>query len=217
MSVTGRRTLACRGCGAAVEGMSIESANPARHPPFRDQLLARTLLRTACPGCGAPHEHFDRFVWTDLRGGLCACVVHEADRDDWADLEQEARDALSLPLREEGPDAVRAWGAGIAIRLVFGLEELRDKVVCSMHGLDDRLVEAAKLELPPGAMLDDAVPGEALTFRRVDGRVARIAWADYQALGHRAGALAAELVGLFDPRSAWVSCARSRRPPRAAG
>lgn len=215
MSVTGWRTLACRGCGAAVEGLSIESANPVRHRPFRDQLLARTLLRMACPACSAPHEHYDRFVWTDLASRLCALVIHDAARDDWADLEHEAREALSLPLRQEGPEAVRAWGASIAIRLVFGLEELRDKVVCWTHGLDDRLVEAVKLELPPGASLDSAIAGEVLMFRRGDGRTLQVTWAQYEQTGRQAEALAGELIGLFDPRSAWVSCARSRRPPRA--
>ena len=215
MSVTGWRTLACRACGAAVEGLSMESANPVRHPPFRQRLLARTLLRMACPSCGAPHEHYDRFVWIDLPSRLCACVIHESKRDDWADLEQEARDALSLPLREEGPDVVRQWGASIAIRLMFGLEELREKVVCCMCRIDDRLVEAVKLDLPHGASLDDAIVGETLIFRRADARIMRVPWAQYEEIERRRGALAAELVGLFDPRSAWVSCARSRRSPRA--
>jgi len=215
MSVTGWRTLTCRACGAAVEGLAVESANPARHPPFRQKLLARTLLRMACPSCGAPHEHYDRFVWADLPSGLCACVIHDSERDDWADLEQEARDALSLPLREEGPNVVRTWGASMAIRLVFGLEELREKVVCCTSRIDDRLVEAVKLDLPHGASLDDAIVGEALIFRRADARTMCVPWAQYEQVGRRCEALAAELVGLFDPRSAWVSVARSRRPPRA--
>ncbi|WP_437996486.1 CpXC domain-containing protein [Sorangium sp. So ce185] len=213
MSITAWRMLSCRACGAAVEGLTAESANPVRHPPFREGLLSRTLLRLPCPGCGTAHQHFDRFVWTDLPGRLCACVIHESERDDWADLEQEARDALSVPLREEGPEFVRAWGASVALRLVFGLEELREKVVCSMKDLDDRVVEAMKLELPCGVILDDVTPGQRLRFR-LDARTRDVAWAIYEQTAGRRDALAGELPGIFDPRSAWVSCARARRPPR---
>ena len=57
-----------------------------------------------------------------------------------------------MPFREEGPEFVRAFGETIAIRLVFGLEELREKVLCRIHDLDDRVVEAMKEDLPYGSI-----------------------------------------------------------------
>ena len=83
--------------------MTIESANPARHPPFQEQLLDRELLKMPCPHCDAEHRHYDRFTWIDLPGLLCVVVLHESERPDWPELEIEALRELSVPLREEGP------------------------------------------------------------------------------------------------------------------
>src|SRR6188508_1638765 len=147
MSISLNRVLPCRACGAAIEATTFESINPTRHPFLQDQLLQRTLLRRSCDSCGASHQHFDRLIWTDLPGRLCACIVQEADRPHWAQLEKEALSALSVPLRDEGPPAVRQFGAEVVIRLVFGFEELREKVICRLAGLDDRVVEYLKVTL----------------------------------------------------------------------
>lgn len=220
MSITVTRTLPCRACGASVEGLTIESANPIRHPAFQERLLGRTLLRMTCGSCGAPHLHFDRFVWTDLPGRLCACVVHEEERPAWEPLERDAYAALSVPLREEGPPVVRAWGRSVAIRLVFGLEELREKVICRIHGLDDRIIEALKLTsaMSDGAgdgaapVLEDVVPEQRLSFRLTDGaRRVDVPWEMYTAALGRQEALAVELPGLFAERSTWVHCRRALR------
>src|SRR5688572_13712883 len=117
MSITKLRDIACRTCGEPVQGMTIESANPVRHPPFQEKLLDRTLLRMTCPHCGAEHLHFERFMWTDLPGRLCIIVLHESERGDWPRLEIEAHDALSVPFREEGPLSVRLLGAETDFRI----------------------------------------------------------------------------------------------------
>src|SRR5262249_49763575 len=145
--------IPCRRCGREIEAVTIESANVMRHPHFQEQLLERRLLKMSCPRCGAVHLHFDRFMWTDLPGRLCVIVMDDNDRADWPRLEPEAREAIAVPF-SEGPAAVRELGRALTIRLVFGLEELREKVLCRIHGLDDRLVEALKLDLPFGSTLE---------------------------------------------------------------
>lgn len=45
------------------------------------------------------------------------------------------------------PKAVAAIGERLHVRVVFGHEELREKVLCADLGLDDVLVEILKLEL----------------------------------------------------------------------
>jgi hypothetical protein len=162
MSITRVRRIACRRCGREVEAVTIESANVIRHPHFQ-QLLERRLLRMSCPRCGEVHLHFDRFMWTDLPGRLCAIVLDDTERPDWPRLEPEAREAIAAPF-SEGPRVVRELGEALTIRLVFGLEELREKVLCRINGLDDRLVEAIKLELPFGSTLDGVDTDGGLRF-----------------------------------------------------
>ena len=212
MSITDLRKIPCRTCGEEVLAVTIESANPARHPPFQEQLLDRELLKMPCPHCDAEHRHYDRFTWIDLPGLLCVVVLHESERPDWPELELEALRELSVPLREEGPPFVRAFGETVSIRLVFGLEELREKVVCRIHDLDDRVVESIKEDLVYGATLDSAEPGMNLTFKDGD-RVFDVPWELLEETAARRKELAAELPGIFDPAATWVNAGRSQRAP----
>ena len=212
MSKTALRTIPCRTCHLDVVAVTIESANPLRHPPFQEKLLDRTLLRIRCPHCQAEHLHYERFMWSDLPGRLWAVVLHESERPRWPTLEIDASRVVAGPLREEGPPAVRELGAETAIRLVFGLEELREKVLCRIHDLDDRAVEVMKEDLPAGSVLDAVAPGTSLTF--TDERSVDVGWHVYEETAARAPTLAPALPGLFDPAAAWVNVARSRRAPR---
>jgi hypothetical protein len=213
MSITDLRKIPCRACGEEVLAVTIESANPSRHPPFQEQLLDRELLKMPCPHCDAEHRHYDRFTWIDLPGGLCVVVLHESERPDWPELETEALRELSVPLRDEGPRFVREFGDTVAIRLVFGLEELREKVVCRIHDLDDRVVEAMKEELVYGATLDAAEPGMNLTFTDGEERSFDVGWHVFEETAARTDELGADLPGIFDPRATWVNTGRSRRAP----
>jgi hypothetical protein len=211
MSITLVRRIPCRRCGREIEAVTIESANIMRHPHFQEQLLERRLLRMACPRCGAVHLHFDRFMWTDLPGRFCAVALDDSERPGWADLEEEAREAIAGPFAE-GPPVVQELGLALRIRLVFGLNELREKVLCRIHELDDRDVEALKTELPYGCSLEEVAPGQALTFMDGD-RAIGVPWRSYAHIADRREELAGQLPGIFDPLATWVNVARSRRAP----
>src|SRR5215207_3104389 len=200
MSITDLRRIPCRACGEDVLAVTIESANPSRHPPFQEQLLDRELLKMPCPHCDAEHRHYDRFTWIDLPGRLCVAVLHESERPDWPQL-------------EEGPSFVREFGDTVAIRLVFGLEELREKVVCRIHDLDDRVIEVMKEDLVYGSTLDAVEPGMNLTFNDGEERSFDVAWHVFEETAARRDELAADLPGIFDPRATWVNTGRSRRAP----
>ncbi len=212
MSITVVRRLPCRRCGLGIEALTLESANILRHPHFQDQLLERRLLKMACPRCGADHLHYDRFMWTDMPGRLCAICLDESERPDWAQLEPEVYEAISVPYCEEGPAFVRTMGAEMSVRLVFGLEELREKVLCRIHDLDDCLVEAMKADLPWGSSLESVQPEIGLTLRDGD-RTFAVDWQSYADIAGRRDVLARELPGIFDPLATWVNVARSRRAP----
>lgn len=219
MSISLSKVLPCRACGADIEATTFESINPTRHPFLQDQLLARTLLLGSCDRCGARHQHLDRLIWTDLPGRLCACILPEDDRPRWAQLENEALAALSVPLRGEGPPAVRLWGAQVLIRLVFGTEELREKVICRLADLDDRVVEYLKVTLMDrergvAPVLDACDPTADLSFRFPDrDEPITLPRDHYHQAAARTAQLAAELPGLFAPGATWVHWGRALRAP----
>ena len=220
MSISLNKVIPCRGCGAEIEATTFESINPTRHPFLQDQLLARTLLRRSCDHCGAPHQHYDRLIWTDLPGRLCACIVQEVARPHWARLEEEARSALSVPLRDEGPPAVRRWGAEVVIRLVFGTEELREKVICRLAGLDDRIVEYLKVTLLDGdrgvvPVLDGCRgPADDLCFRFLDrDETVTLPRDRYRQAAARGAELADDLPGVFAAEATWVHWGRAEHGP----
>jgi hypothetical protein len=219
MSISLTKVLPCRACGADIEATTFESINPTRHPFLQDQLLERTLLRRTCDSCGALHNHYDRLIWTDLPGKLCVCILQEDDRPRWPQLETEARVALSVPLRGEGPPAVRLWGDQVRIRLVFGTEELREKVICRLAGLDDRIVEYLKVTLMDRdkgvvPVLDDAAETTDLRFRFPDrDDPVTLPRDHYGQAAARTADLAAELPGLFAPDATWVHWGRALHAP----
>jgi len=216
MSITYRAPRLCGSCGAEVSVLVIESANPTRHPPFQAALLARTLLRERCPACGNVQEHYEKFLWTDLPARLCVAVLRPEWRGDWRLVEADAR-TLLVPLRDEGPQFVRDWNTGVALRVAFGLEELREKVVCRLAGIDDRVLEAIKIERELGDHhLEAAERGHRLLLARGDG-TRELGWAEYQTAAGR-DRLAAQYPGLFGD-AVWVHASRamqSSAPTRPA-
>jgi hypothetical protein len=211
MSIFHLQTIACPSCGGEISVKMVDSANPTRHPQFRAQLLDGTFGRAACPSCGAAHDLERSVVWTDLPNRFCACVLPGAARENWPTVEEVTRRTLGRVLRDEGPDAVRRWGRGVRLRVVFSLVELREKVLCADNSVDDGVVECLKLQrvdIARGVVpnLEEIVPQRCITLTS-----SRVPWDEYEtALGGRAE-LAAQLPGLFGD-SLWVHWSRAPVP-----
>ena len=227
MSVYVDRVLPCGRCGKERVVRDVDSANPSRHPPFAEQLAARSLNRFRCVEC----EHVDvsegPMLWTDVTAGLVAYLLPPARRPSWQQLEAEVAAGLTGPVRYEGPDFVRAWGAGARIRLVFGLEELRQQVVLAGRGLDDAVVEVLKEPWvdhaeATGPVVDRVDPdGLHLVWpppvdhiAAVPEAVAVLGWDAYRAAVERRDDLLARRPGLAS--GTWVHWVRARFPPLAA-
>ena len=150
----------CPSCGYAGPMQVFESANIERDPHLRDELLQGTFMVQGCPGCGEPCVvEMDMLLYIDLdrrqffacfQRGRRAAAGAQPPQVDEAIHRALVRDARSADL--------------VGKRIVFGYEELREKVFCYQAGLDDRLLEALKLQvlLAPGS--DDI---RALSLRTV--------------------------------------------------
>lgn len=108
--------------------------NIQRTPQARQQVLERTLHKLESAGC-----HVEKaFMYLDLPRGQAFLVQPPRERFRY----REASAALERMLAVL-PEAMRAQAQ--QVRVVFGLEELREKLVAADAGLDDRAVELMKV------------------------------------------------------------------------
>jgi hypothetical protein len=148
MSILHTHEVTCD-CGAVVAMMCCDSLNAERHPHLREALLERTLHRFQCGGCGAFLVADKRMMYVDLERGHFYGVGREADRGDERALADELLTAWRISLGDEAPASVLALfePGRFHVRLCFGLEELREKVVAREAGIDDLALEIFKGEL----------------------------------------------------------------------
>ncbi len=146
MSITRADTITCR-CGAAQTVEVVESLNAVRHPHLRARVLDRTLHAYPCPACGAISIVEAAFLFVDLERGQLLGVHPAGSRGDADRLGRELVTIFEQRLRDHAPAFVRARARDCLVRICFGAEELREKLVADDAGVDDLALEAAKADL----------------------------------------------------------------------
>jgi len=136
--------FACPECGAALEPRLVDAIDPARRPELRDDLLARRFHRLICATCRAALELEHPVVYMDLARRQWLYAGVERDRAAWPALEARLDRDVGLSLSRHSP-LVHAAGDGLRSRVVFGYEELREKLVIWDAGADDALIECVKV------------------------------------------------------------------------
>ncbi len=144
MSIQNRNVLECPRCGTGLEGRLFESLNADRHPHFRELLVERRLHRFQCMGCNQVIEVEKPLMYLDLgRRQFLACVPASERRAARPHAEALVaafdRTVRGGPLRDQADEFL--------VRLTFGYEELREKLVLDGCGLYDLAVEALKAQL----------------------------------------------------------------------
>ena len=128
----------CPKCSARFTAGLVNAVNISRFPAMKDQIVKRTFNRAKCPTCGTVSAIEKHFMYTDPSAGLAIVVHPRKERHLHAPAVKEARQVVT-PLAQGG--MLRAD----SVRVVFGLEELREKIVARDHGYPDHLVELMKL------------------------------------------------------------------------
>lgn len=148
MSITETFSLDCD-CGARVEVLCCLSINAERHPHLREALLDRTLHQFQCGACGAALAVEKRLAYVDLPRREFYSSAPERDRAEERALAEDVIAAWHLAFGDQAPVSVGAlFDTGrFQVRLCFGLEELREKVVAREAGLDDLALEVLKAQL----------------------------------------------------------------------
>ena len=145
MSQTANQEIAC-GCGAKLQVLVADSINADRHPHMRQAVLDRVLHVFRCPACERRTVVENRFWYLDLTRGQFYGVWPSHHRTDERACGQVVVDAYDLALGERAGATARALFArdGMHVRVCFGNEELREKIVVHDAGLRDLPLEVLK-------------------------------------------------------------------------
>lgn len=123
--------------------LEVPSQLPVAWPDARASILEGRLGRTRCPTCGRDFVLDQSLNYVDPLRGHCIRVQRRSEVGTFRQWEQIAptiQDELVGKAGEAGLTSPPLF------RLVFGLGQLREKLLLWEAGLDDRLVEIAKLE-----------------------------------------------------------------------
>lgn len=229
MSVFQQEIVTCPHCGDHRARDVAHSINAERSPQFRDAVLDGTFQRIACEACGAWFEIGHPFLYIDFPRGHWFNVHSGAHQADWRELERETASAFDLSHGAGAPALARELVVDARVRLVFGLDALREKIVCFDAGLDDVRIEMLKFDqlgiAVGGALLDEhvharvvEVGGDALTLlvgapKADEATVVEVTRSIYDEI-ERGGDHWAELAAIFSA-GPYVDLGRLTIPARA--
>ena len=136
--------VTCFACSTTFTARLAHGVHATRAPEVREQLFARTFHRVTCPACATVFTAQRGLVYTDMDRRHWLQVAREDERPRWPELEPATRDIFDRAFT--GSPLAQPLCEGMRVRLVFGLEELREKLVIWRANLDDATVECLKLD-----------------------------------------------------------------------
>ena len=128
----------CAVCEGRYSANLVNSVNVTRFPALKTKLLQRTLNRARCRHCGNISIIEKPFFYSDFKRKQFIAVYPRKERHFYRRASEQTRDVFS-------PFAALKYGDPKKSRVVFGLEELREKVVAADHEIDDHVLELLKL------------------------------------------------------------------------
>jgi hypothetical protein len=146
VSVTRQEQVMC-GCGARLDVTVADSLNAGRHPHLRQALLDRKLHVFQCGVCRQPLvvEKDLLYVDFDRKQFFASVARHERYRE--GELARELRQTYDVWILENAPSFLRELGKDFLVRLCFGYEELREKIILDDNRLADLVIEALKWDV----------------------------------------------------------------------
>jgi len=143
-------TVDCPACGVSQQIPMPDVVNPDRARALCAEIVAGTFGRYQCAACGAWFR-VERSLWyLDVpRHRVIRCFPSSAERE-WRSLESEPQ-SMWQRVVDIAPAALRIDPERGFVRAVFGLPALREKLICLEREIDDRVLEAFKLDLCRGS------------------------------------------------------------------
>ena len=143
MSTWFAEQLVCT-CGHELTARLARGIHASRVPQVREQILRNELHVITCPACGAiadvhrdlTYADFDHFHWVR--------VARPDELDAWAAVEAASL-AQFTRIVASGSPVVAEMAERFRVRVVFDLDELRERLIVWDAGLDDAVIECVKL------------------------------------------------------------------------
>ena len=147
MSITHLRHFNCARCDSPIKARVAQSVNAGRHPHMRRAILRRIFHLFACQACEAPNVVETDFLYIDFeRRQFFGVFPPEASVRARACAEQVVS-AFEQAFASAAAKRSGADGGEFQVRVCFGLEELREKILAAEEGLDDLTLEALKADV----------------------------------------------------------------------
>ena len=154
MSLFRTLDIPCPSCAAPVSFDLVHSVNADRRPDLRAAILARTFQQKPCPACGHAFRMEPEFSYLDTGRKQFIAVWPASALRQWAAHEERSRNAFDKAFGASAPPEARSLGEGVQARAVFGWPALSEKIIATEAGIDDRVLELAKVGVLRN--LDDA-------------------------------------------------------------
>jgi hypothetical protein len=116
-----------------------DSINVKRSPEARERILNGTMHRASCPKCKRAMTVEKPFYYTDFTRNALFKVFPRGERHTWKKASKDLDVASSFI-----PSGIVS-SEGRTLRVIFGMDELREKLVAQDAALDDRALELLKV------------------------------------------------------------------------
>lgn len=137
----------CPSCGVSASFDLVHSVNADRRPALRAELLAGTFQRLTCGACGDVFRLEPEFTYVDAGRKQWISVWPASRLGEWQQLEKKAVRTFQSFYGPGADPVAAAIGRDLVVRVVFGWEAIHEKLVAGELGVDDHLLELAKIAL----------------------------------------------------------------------
>jgi hypothetical protein len=147
MSVFHPLQISCTHCGDTQERTVAATLHGPRVPEVAEQIRKGIFQRVKCGACSEIFSIDSPLTYLDFKAGFWLTMYPLAWEVRWKTLEHEPRRDMIRAVCENAPPSARSFADGMRVRAVFGLEALREKLLCFESDLPDDALEVLKLQL----------------------------------------------------------------------
>jgi hypothetical protein len=139
MAVYHPHEVTCNQCGFKFTAQLAKGINIGRSPELKQKIIDGTFHKVSCPNCNTTATVEKEFSYTDFTTNTFIKVKPRTERHLWKDASLKLEHEIEVV-----PEALLNNGEK-KLRVVFGMAELREKVLAQEVGLDDRMIELLKV------------------------------------------------------------------------
>lgn len=131
--------VACH-CGHGIDTQLAIGVNAGRSPEIKKQILDGQMHKVKCDRCNKVLTVEKDFFYFDLTRNTFIQVGKSSRTHEWKRVSEELHKQIDSTI----PKSISGENANL-LRVVFGLDELREKVLAQEAQLDDRVIEFLKV------------------------------------------------------------------------